>query len=147
VRLDELSEPQPDALLRILPESGGRSRVDEEGYLQGCPELVVEVAASTASYDLHQKKTVYQRHACLEYVVVVHEAEVRWFALEAGEYVTVAQDATGILRSRTFPGLWLDSGALLAGDAARVLALLREGLRSEEHAAFVRALAARRAPA
>lgn len=128
LRLDELSEPQPDALLRRLPEAGGKSRVDPEGYLRGGVELVCEVAASSASYDLHQKKSVYQRHACLEYVVlVVHEAEVVWFALENGEYVPLAPEGS-ILKSRTFPGLWLDAKALLAGDGARLLAVLREGL-------------------
>jgi Uma2 family endonuclease len=142
LRLDELSEPQPDALLRILSEKGGRSRLDE-GYIRGGVELVAEVAASSASYDLHQKKAVYQRHACLEYlVVVVHEEEVRWFALEEGDYVALAPDTAGVLRSRVFPGLWLDGGALLAGDAARVLAVLRQGLATSEHAAFVRSLAA-----
>ena len=54
VRLDLENEPQPDALLRILPQSGGRSR-DENKYIAGPPELVVEVAASSVSYDLHEK--------------------------------------------------------------------------------------------
>jgi Putative restriction endonuclease len=32
--------------------------VDE--YLEGVPELMVEIAASSASYDLHDKRWVYQ---------------------------------------------------------------------------------------
>jgi Uma2 family endonuclease len=145
LRLDELSEPQPDALLRVLPENGGRSRLDEQGYVRGGVELVCEVAASSVSYDLHQKKAVYQRHACLEYLVVlVHEGEVRWFVHEAGEYVPLVPDAAGVLRSRVFPGLWLDPRAIVAGDAARVLAVLREGLASSDHAAFVERLSVKR---
>src|SRR5690242_6337929 len=42
VRLDLDNEPQPDALLRLEPAAGGRSRVDEDGYVEGPPELVVE---------------------------------------------------------------------------------------------------------
>jgi Uma2 family endonuclease len=55
LRLDLDNEPQPDLLLRIPERVGGRSRVTADGYLEGAPELVVEVAASSTSYDLHQK--------------------------------------------------------------------------------------------
>ena len=54
VRLDLENEPQPDALLRILPNCGGQSR-DEDSYIAAAPELIAEVAASSASYDLHDK--------------------------------------------------------------------------------------------
>ena len=37
------SEPQPDALLRILPEYGGRTRTDRR-FVEGVPELLVEVS-------------------------------------------------------------------------------------------------------
>ena len=43
VRLDLDNEPQPDALLRI--ESGGRSIVSDDDYVEGAPELIVEIAA------------------------------------------------------------------------------------------------------
>lgn len=145
MRLDELSEPMPDALLRVLPENGGRSRIDAERYLWGPVELVGEVAVTSAAHDLHQKKALYMRHGCLEYlVVVVHELEVHWFALENGDYLALREDEAGVIRSRVFPGLWLDAPALLAGDAAKLLSTLREGLKSNEHSAFVKALADRR---
>jgi hypothetical protein len=100
---------------------------------------------TSAAYDLHQKKALYLRHSFLDYVVlVVHERVVHWFALENGDYVELAADANGVLRSRAFPGLWLDATALLASDGAKLLATLREGLRSDEHAAFARTLCARR---
>lgn len=38
VRLDLDNEPQPDALLRI---EGGTSRISEDDYIEGSPELVV----------------------------------------------------------------------------------------------------------
>ncbi|HAG80869.1 MAG TPA: hypothetical protein DCL61_06780, partial [Cyanobacteria bacterium UBA12227] len=53
VRLDADNEPQPDALLRIEPEVGGNSSISEDDYIEGAPELIVEVAASSASYDLN----------------------------------------------------------------------------------------------
>lgn len=40
VILDGEKEPQPDALLRILPEFGGSCRKTAEGYRQGPPELI-----------------------------------------------------------------------------------------------------------
>lgn len=50
---------QPDALLRLETAQGGGSRVTTDAYLEGPPELVVEIAASSAAYDLHDKRRVY----------------------------------------------------------------------------------------
>ncbi len=69
VRLDLDNEPQPDALLRIDAELGGHSRISEDDYLEGAPELIVEIASSSASYDLHDKKKVYRRNGVQEYIV------------------------------------------------------------------------------
>ena len=138
VRLDLGNEPQPDALLRIESETIGRSRVDADGYVAGPPELVAEVAASSAAYDLHDKLHAYRRNGVLEYLVWrVYDREFDWFVLTAGEYRPLAPDAAGILRSRTFPGLRLARRALLDGDFAAVLAELGKGLETAEHAAFV----------
>src|SRR2546430_6414111 len=38
--LGEESEPQPDLLLRIVQECGGQSKINEEEYLEGSPELL-----------------------------------------------------------------------------------------------------------
>jgi Uma2 family endonuclease len=143
LRLDDENAPQPDATLRLLPGVGGRSRVDDDGYLCGPVELVCEVALSSASYDLHQKKEVYRRHGFEEYLaVVVHSDEVRWFVLGDGAFVDMTPDADGVLRSGVFPGLWLDPKALLAGDGPALMATLQRGLASPEHAAFVQRLSA-----
>lgn len=53
VRLDGENEPQPDACLRIEAHCGGRSRISDDDYIEGPPELMVEIAASSASYDSH----------------------------------------------------------------------------------------------
>jgi len=142
LRLDLDNEPQPDAMLWIDAAAGGHARVSDDDYLEGSPELIVEVAASSASYDLHVKREVYQRNGVQEYVVWrVYDRQVDWFRLEDGQYVSVPGDAAGMIHSRTFPGLRLAVPALLSGDLARVLAELQNGLASAEHQAFVEALA------
>lgn len=141
VRLDLDNEPQPDAMLCILPEHGGQSRDEEGGYVAGPPELVAEIAASSASYDLHVKKKVYRRNGVREYVVWrVYDRRLDWFVLREGRYEALAPDADGVLRSEVFPGLWLDAAALLRGDLAGVLAVLQEGIDSAEHQTFVASL-------
>ena len=143
VRLDLDNEPQPDVLLRIEPQAGGQSRVSDDDYLEGAPEMVVEIAASSVSYDLHDKLRVYRRNGVREYVVWrVHDRQIDWFLLEDGEYRRLEPDADGILHSTAFPGLRLAVEALLAGDVASVLAELQRGVETDEHAAFVKRLQA-----
>jgi Uma2 family endonuclease len=145
VRLDEENEPQPDILLRIDRAAGGRSTI-EEGYVDGPPELVVEVAASSASMDRNTKLRVYRRNGVREYVIWrVLDKAVDWFALEGGEYVALQPDEQGIIRSRVFPGLVLNVPALLSGDLAAVVASQQTTLGSDAHRRFVEYLASARA--
>ncbi|MEI6427561.1 MAG: Uma2 family endonuclease [Pseudanabaena sp. ELA607] len=126
VRLDGDNEPQPDI---VLFRSGGSARIDEDGYIVGAPELVVEIAASTTSYDLHDKKRAYQRNGIKEYLVWrTFDRAIDWFVLEDGRYIEMEPDPNGIYRSREFAGLWLNIAALLAGDMATVLRTLQEGI-------------------
>lgn len=141
LRLDFENEPQPDGLLRLLPEYGGNSKVGEDGYLEGAPELIVEVAASSASYDLNQKKRVYARSGVAEYIVfIAHEQRVIWFILREGVYEELQPDASGLLKSERLPGLWLLPEALIEGEVARLLEALQKGIASREHKAFCYAL-------
>ena len=138
VRLDPDNEPQPDALLRIDADADGRSRISDDDYVEGPPELIVEVAASSAAYDLHDKLNAYRRNGVAEYVVWrSHDRAIDWFVLADGEYHRQAPSANGVLQSSTFPGLRLSVDALLAGDMAAVLAELQRGVGSQEHAEFV----------
>lgn len=138
VRLGPKNIPQPDGLLRSLPECGGAARLNARGFLEGPPELVVEIAASSASMDAHEKLAAYRECGIPEYLLWRTEDEqINWWALENGEYRLLPRWADGTLRSRIFPGLWLDVDALLKGDAAKAVAKLQEGLQSPEHAAFV----------
>jgi hypothetical protein len=137
--------PQPDRHLRILQACGGKSWIEEK-YLHGAPELMAEVCASSKTYDLHQKYEVYEAAGVQEYVtVLVYEQEVRWHVLADGRYQRMPPDADGVLRSRSFPGLWLDPQALLNRDIPTLLATLQHGLASPEHRQFIEQLARQRA--
>ncbi|HAA26656.1 MAG TPA: hypothetical protein DCE56_01950 [Cyanobacteria bacterium UBA8553] len=141
VRLDADNEPQPDALLRIEPEVGGNSRISDDDYVEGTPELVAEIAASSASYDLNDKLNAYRRNGVQEYIVwQIYENRLDWFRLQEGRYVALHPDEAGIIRSEIFPGLWLAVNALREGDMAGVLAVLQQGLQTAEHQAFVERL-------
>jgi Uma2 family endonuclease len=137
LRLDLDNEPQPDAFLRIHEKCGGQSKVVHD-YVEGAPELVAEVAASSASYDLHEKLNAYRRNGVKEYLVWrVWDGAIDWFVVAGGRYETMTPNSEGQLRSREFPGLWLDPAALLRDDMATVLNVVRQGIESPEHAEFV----------
>jgi len=123
VFLDDRNEFQPDAFL-WRDEPGG-PRLGADGYIDGAPRLVVEVAASSASYDLHEKKEAYRRNGVREYLVwrVLDDA-VNWFELRDGAYTMREPDSNGIIESSQFAGLRLHLPSLLAGDPAGVLAAL-----------------------
>jgi Uma2 family endonuclease len=138
VRLDLDNEPQPDLVLIKHPARGGQSRISSDDYIEGAPELVVEVVGSSRSYDLHQKKGAYRRNAVREYLAwITEENRLVWWELREGEYQEIPPERDGLLKSRVFPGLWLDLPALLRGDMKAVLATVRRGIESEEHATFL----------
>jgi len=138
IRLDLDNEPQPDAFLIIRPERGGQVRISEDDYIEGAPELVAEVASSSASYDLGKKLNAYRRNGVQEYVVWrVLDSQVDWFVNREGRFEPLPSAADGVVRSTVFPGLWLDPAALVGGDRATVKASLQQGLNSPEHADFV----------
>ncbi len=141
LRMDLDNEPQPDVFLRIKPSHGGQSKTDDDDYVEGAPELVCEIAASSASYDLHEKLKAYRRNGVREYIVWrVLDEEIDWFVLRQERYVKLPMPADGIFRSELYPGLWLDSTALIHGDIPKVLFMLQQGLATPEHATFVTGL-------
>jgi Uma2 family endonuclease len=144
VRLDLDNEPQPDAVLLIEEQCGGQARLSEDDYVEGAPELVAEIAASSAAIDLGDKKRAYRRNGIKEYIVwQVFEQKLDWFSLQNGEYVPLPVDRDGVIRSQVFPGLWLAVEDLLAGNMARVLAVVQAGLASPDQTAFCQQLAER----
>jgi Uma2 family endonuclease len=145
VRLDLDNELQPDIVLILDEAAGGRARLTEDGYLEGTPELVVEIAASSAAIDLGNKKQAYRRNGVCEYIVwQSYENRLEWFCLIDGEYILLLPDEDGMIRSRMFPGLWLAANDLLSNKMTRVLEILQMGIQSPEHQAFVRQLTSQR---
>ncbi|MGI8639781.1 MAG: Uma2 family endonuclease [Pyrinomonadaceae bacterium] len=134
-------QPQPDAVLRIDIDSGGKSWTNENDYLEGAPELVVEIASSSASYDLHDKLEIYEQKGVQEYVVWrVLDKQIDWFGLENGKYKKFTTDKQGIIESKVFPGLRLNPEAMLKDDLQKVLADLQKGLKSRKYQDFVEQL-------
>lgn len=135
------SEPQPDGLLRILPECGGRTW-NRGGFIHGAPEFVAEVAKPTRYVDLGPKLADYQQAGVMEYVVrAMDPDEIFWFGQEHGVLSSRPMGGDGLYHSTTFPGLWLDPQALLTGDRQRLRTVLDLGCATPEHAAFVARLA------
>jgi Uma2 family endonuclease len=142
VKLDRAGEPQPDGFLFIPAELGGQAGVDEERYLTGAPEFVAEVARSSRSFDLNEKKADYERAGVQEYLVVeLDPNRIHWFIRRGNQFQKMRPGPDGIYRSKVFPGLWLDPQALFAADRARRDEVLEEGVRTTGHAAFVAKLA------
>ena len=138
---NEKYEPQPDAVLRIEENKDGNSWVNENDYLEGSPELVVEIASSSSSYDLHDKLELYEQKGIQEYIVWrVLDNQIDWFGLENGKYKKFTADKGGIIESDVFPGLRLNVEALLNDDLQKVSADLQKGLKSKKYKDFVEQL-------
>ncbi len=139
--ISERHEPQPDAVLRIKEKYGGKSRVNDKDYLEGTPELVVEIASSSASYDLHDKFEMYEQKGVQEYIVWrVHDDRIDWFQLVGNKYKRMVPDDEGIIESTVFPGLRLNTRAMIQDDTDLVLADLQKGLASEKYLEFAKNL-------
>lgn len=120
VRILDFVDVQPDVLLRR--KSGGTSERSSDGRVSGPPELILEVAASSASYDLHLKRDLYLKAAVQEYVVwQVYEGRIDWWAREGDSYVPLEPDERGVIESKVFPGLRMNVAAMLAGDMSAVI--------------------------
>jgi Uma2 family endonuclease len=142
VKLDRGAETQPDCNLRIPAELGGRSDIDEAGYLVGAPELIAEISRSSRKFDLGEKKADYERAGVQEYLVVELDPDrIHWFVRRDDHFEELPPGPDGIYRSEVFPGLWLDPGALYRSALRRLIDVLAEGLATPEHAAFVDRLA------
>jgi Uma2 family endonuclease len=139
--VNEHHEPQPDCVLRIEEGCGGKSWINDDDYLDGSPELTVEIAASTASYDLHDKLEMYEQKSVQEYIVWrVLDNQIDWFSLENGKYQRLSADDRGIIESKVFSGLRLNIKAMLNDDLTQVLQDLQSGITSKSHKEFVKNL-------
>lgn len=143
--LSDDSEPQPDLCLRVTEEYGGQSAENAEGMIVGPPELVVEIAYSSASIDLHAKRRAYGTAGVKEYVIALADpVKVVWFTQGRKGFMELKPGHDGVFRSKVFPGLWLDPDSVFHQTGRRMSSVLRSGLTSPEHAAFAAKLEARR---
>ncbi len=75
-------------------------------------------------------------------MVAVRRREVFWFVRGSKSFRRLPLGKDGILRSKVFPGLWLDPAALVERQRGRVREVLDAGLASEPHRKFAKKLAA-----
>jgi len=138
LKIDGKNEYQPDGMLFY---DKGQLIIDNDGYLVGVPELVVEVSASTISVDSNEKYLVYQKYGVKEYLLWNTEAKkITWYGRSGSKFVPMKPNREGIIKSKAFPGLWLNVAAMLKGNLKLVLKTLQEGLSSKEHQKFVASL-------
>jgi hypothetical protein len=127
IRLNADNDPQPDlCLLRIE----GQAHFDDEGYIIGPPEMIVEIAGSSASYDFGEKRDVYEAAGVGEYLVFeTIEGRIQWWRADSGRFVDILPDA-GVYKSVLIPGLWLDADALRSANASKLIETLGHGMDS-----------------
>ena len=130
--LGEFAQPEPDAQLREKAED----EADDAATVTGAPGLVIEVSDSTRLTDLGPKRRDYESEGVPEYLVVdLPGRRVRWFVRDAdGVFVDLEPDADGLLKSRRFPGLWLDPAALFGQDLAGLQAAVAAGVAQRDAA-------------
>ena len=147
IRFDEQNILQPTATVFVNPVLGGQVRISADDYLEGVPEWILEVGFDSLAR-ICQKLGVYQDHGVRE-VLIAHLAKQSFyrFGAQDGRFELLETSCEGILRSEVYPGLWLDPVAMLTGNMPRVFEVVRQGLASPEHAAFVEQLRQRAAAA
>ena len=132
-------EPEPDATLRVLtPEQDLAEEEEYGGYAVGPDGLVVEASDTTRRRDAGPKRDDSERRGVPEYLMLdVVARRAVWLVRDGGGFIEVTPGPAGLLKSRRFPGLWLDPAAFVAGDGTALKAALAAGLASPEHASFV----------
>ena len=131
VRLDLDNEAQPDLVLLKLPAKGGQARISADDYIEGAPELVVEIVGSSHAYDLHQKKGAYRRNGVREYCAwITGEQRPTWWELREGDYQEAGPGGRRAAQERRFPGSVPHAVALLEAMRAVVLWLCSSDCQS-----------------
>lgn len=127
IRLNNDNDPQPDL---CLLRAGGQTHFDDDGFIVGAPEMIIEIAGSSASYDFSEKRDVYEAAGVGEYLVYeTIEGRIAWWQLKNGHFEDILPDG-GIYKSILFPGLWLDAAALRSASSLRLIQTLQQGIES-----------------
>jgi Uma2 family endonuclease len=112
VRLDDLSEPQPDfAVLKPREDFYRRATPVPDDVL-----LIIEVADSSLNYDRNVKRSLYARHGIKElWIVNLKAAEIEVCRSPKGEeYTSIARvGRDGVLEPHLLPGAVIPVAALL----------------------------------
>ena len=107
VYLSETDTPQPD----ILFIAKARLEIIGEKYVDGAPDLVMEILSpSTAYYDLKKKKRLYEASGVKEYWIVDPEAhEIEVYALVEGRFDLFGRETDqGTIISKLLAGFSVD---------------------------------------
>lgn len=52
----------------LMKQKADNHRISEDDFIEGAPELIEDIAASSASYDLHDKLQAYRCNGVCEYM-------------------------------------------------------------------------------
>jgi Uma2 family endonuclease len=108
VGMPPVSAPEPDISLTSAPIGEGYVPLDSVA-------LAIEIADSTAAFDLGQKALLYAKHAIPEYWVVEIPAQrihLFWSPAESGYRESRTVTIGERLESVTIPGLAVETGGL-----------------------------------
>jgi Uma2 family endonuclease len=111
VLLSHFDAIQPD----IVFVASERPRIaGERNFLEGAPDLVVEVISPTSrTNDRVRKMALYARSGVSEYWIADPERRsLEIHLLETHAYRSIEPDSDGLLASRVLPGLRVDSRAV-----------------------------------
>jgi Uma2 family endonuclease len=124
VRLSAYNAPEPD----IFVISKKRQKIMKENYVEGPPDLCVEVVSkSSRKYDRGRKFVLYAEHGVREYWIIdPQRITVEFFENRAGEFVPIEADELGRLHSKVLPGFWLKPQWLASFPLPPVLPVLKE---------------------
>ena len=113
------------------------------GRLIGPPALVLSVAETDRGHDLLERLDVLREAGVTEFVIAAAVGGLQWYRLDQAPERPGRGD--GCLKSAVLPGLWLPE-AVLDPDPARVdvVAAVRTGCATLEHALFVNGLCSRK---
>jgi len=128
VRLDLDNEPQPDLVLIKLPAKGGQARISEDDYIEGAPELAVEIVAVHVLM-ISTKKRGLPRNVSWSISLDYHEESNRLVELREGSIRRSSRIRKDCSRAACFLSVAGQRGPPTS-DMKTVLVTLRRGLDS-----------------
>jgi Uma2 family endonuclease len=136
VAKNKLGRVDADFLVRLpgrrrLPDlffvSAGNKAKYQKTYLEGAPDLMVEVVSpDSESRDWREKFLEYQEAGVKEYWIIDPGSQtVEFYTLKRGKYVLI-EEKDGVLRSGVIPGFWILTAWLRQKPGPNVYELAKE---------------------